>query len=259
MTQLPAIAAPDRTTELSALAARLSRANGPLMALLLRVGGTLEARLTALPDPVQRELERATERALMLAFGLAARSERGPDLGRHGPMAAAMMAGAAGGAGGLVSGLAELPVSVTVMLHAIRKEARAAGFDPDDPAIRAECLRVFGAGSPLASDDGVNVSYLSARLTLSGTALSQIIHAVAPRLATALGQKLLAQAVPVLGALAGAGLNAAFLGYYREVAAVRFALLRLAEQHGAAEIMAQFAAVMEKRALPKRSGGQTSP
>jgi len=50
----------------------------------------------------------------------------------------------------------------------------------------------------------------------------------------------MAQAVPVLGAVAGAGLNAAFLGYYREVAHVRFGLLRLSERHGTERVIAAF-------------------
>ena len=83
---LPAIAAPDRSAELRALAERLSRANGPVMGLILRLGGTLEGRLDALPDGVKRQIEAATERALSVAFGLAAQGDKGPDLGRNGPM-----------------------------------------------------------------------------------------------------------------------------------------------------------------------------
>jgi hypothetical protein len=93
----------------------------------------------------------------------------------------------------------------------------------------------------LAADDGVNTSFLSARLTLTGPALQGVIATVAPRLAAALGQKLAAQAVPVLGAVSGAALNAAFLRYYREVARIRFALMRLAVQHGGAAVAARFA------------------
>ena len=54
----------------------------------------------------------------------------------------------------------------------------------------------------------------------------------------------MAQAVPVLGALAGAALNAAFIGYYREIAHVRFALLRLAERHGAEHVLQAFGAAV---------------
>ena len=141
--------------------------------------------------------------------------------------------------------LLHIVLALTLILNAIRAEARAAGLDPDDPAIRAECLRVFGAGSPLAADDGVNTSFFTARLTLTGQAVQNLIATVAPKLAAALGQKLAAQAVPVLGAVSGAALNAAFLNYYREIARIRFALMRLAETHGAEPVLAAFEAAVE--------------
>lgn len=238
---LPAIAAPDRSLEIKALARRYARANGPVMTLVNKLGGSLEDKLGALPDGVRAQIAVVTERALLAAHGMAGAGDRAPDLGRQGPLAAAMLTGAVGGAGGLATSVAELPVTITVILHAIRRAAREAGYDPDDPAIRAECLRVFSAGSPLATDDGVNTSFLSARLTVTGPAIAQVARSVAPRLAAALGQKLATQAVPVLGAVAGATLNAAFLRYYREMAEIRFALLRLAEQHGAEPILAAFA------------------
>lgn len=241
METLPAIAPPDRSAEIAALARRYRLANGPVMALVNRIGGRLEDRLGAIPDGVRAQIGVVTERALLAAHGLAGAGDRAPDLGRQGPLAAAMVTGALGGAGGIATSVAELPVTITVILHAIRRAAREAGYDPDDPAIRAECLRVFSAGSPLAQDDGVNTSFLSARLTVTGPALGQVISTVAPRLAAAMGQKLATQAVPVLGAVAGATLNAAFLRYYREMAEIRFALLRLAEQHGAEPILAAFA------------------
>jgi hypothetical protein len=239
---LPALRPPDLAAEIAVLARRHARANGPVMRLVNGLGTQLEGQLAALPDRFRAQVERATAQGLDLAYALAGRT---PDLGARGPVAAVVASGAAGGAGGLASALAELPVTITLMLNAIRAEARAAGFDPDAPAIRAECLRVFGAGSPLAADDGVNTSFITARLTLTGQAVQGLIAAIAPRLATVLGQKLAAQAVPVLGAVSGAALNAAFLHYYREIARIRFALLRLAEVHGAEPVLAAFRAAVE--------------
>lgn len=239
---LPALRAPDLQADIAALARRHARANGPVMRLVNGLGGKLEDQLAMVPDRYRQQVERATAQALLAAYGLAART---PDLGARGPMVAVMASGAAGGVGGLASALAELPVTVTLMLNAIRAEARAAGFDPDDPGIRAECLRVFGAGSPLAADDGINTSFLTARLTITGQAVQNLITAIAPKLAAVLGQKLAAQTVPVLGAVSGAALNAAFLNYYREVARIRFALLRLASTHGAEPVLAAFKAAVE--------------
>lgn len=226
--------------EIAALAARYRRANGPLIALMNRLGSTVETQMKALPAPVRAQIDRVTAAALTAAFGLAAQGARAPDLGAQGPMLAVMATGAAGGFGGLPTAIAELPVTVTVILHAIRAAATEAGFDPDDPAIRAECLTIFGAGSPLEGDDGVNAGLVSARLAVSGSTVAQIVATVAPRLATALGQKVIAQAVPVLGAITGAALNAAYMRYYREIARIRFALLRLGAAHGNDAVLGQF-------------------
>ncbi len=129
---------------------------------------------------------------------------------------------------------------MTLFLNTIRSAARDAGFDPDENSVRAECLQVFAAGSPLAQDDGVNTSFIASRLALTGSAVQNVIKTIAPKLAAVLGQKLAAQAVPVIGAVSGAALNAAFLSYYREVAQVRFALLKLANVHGSDAVEAEF-------------------
>ncbi|MBM3615014.1 MAG: staphylolytic protease PREPROENZYME LASA [Alphaproteobacteria bacterium] len=242
---LPALPSPDLNRDIAVLARDAKRANGPLMALVNKLGGSMEQQLALLPPSLRVEVERVTAGALMAAHGLAG---LGGEAGGRGTMAAVLATGAAGGAGGLVTSVAELPVTITIILRAIRAEAVKAGFDPDEPGTRAACLEVFAAGSPLAGDDGVNTSFLSARLTLTGPALQGLIAMVAPRLAAALGQKLAAQAVPVLGAVSGAAINAAFLRYYREVARIRFALMRLAVQHGAATVAARFA---EATAAPR--------
>ncbi len=236
--QLPSLTSPDLDAEIAGLAHDLKRANGPVMRLVNRLGGGLEKQLDNLPKGVRTELERLTVQALLTAHGVAGFAE-GEGQGK-GTMAAAVFSGAAGGAGGIATSLAEMPVTITVILRAIRAEARKAGFDPSEPGIRAACLEVFSAGSPLASDDGINTSLISARLTLTGPALQKLIATVAPRLAAALGQKLAAQAVPVLGAISGAALNASFLRYYREVARIRFQLMRLSVQHGAETVTARF-------------------
>ena len=242
---LPALAPTPVDAEIAALALAWRRANGPVMGLVNRFGGTLESQLAVLPTALRDRIDRVTESALRTAFGAAALGERAPATGPRGTLAAVMATGAAGGLGGLPSAIAELPVTITLLLHAIRTEARTAGFDPDNPEIRAACLQVFAAGSPVSSDDGLNTAFLSARLTLTGPALQRIIATVAPRLATAMGQKLVAQTVPLLGAFAGAALNAAYLGYYRELARIRFALLRLARTHGPEPVLTAFRTACE--------------
>lgn len=233
----PLVLHDDPALEITALAVRYRRANGPVMRLVNRLGGSFEDQFALVPETLRGQIEDTVARALELAYGMAGRA---PDLGPRVPMAAVMASGAAGGVGGLATTLAELPVTVTVILSAIRSAAREAGLDPDEPWVRAECLRVFGSGGPLANDDGIDTSFLTARMTLTGAALQNLIAKIAPKLAVVFGQKLAAQAVPILGAVSGAALNAAFLSYFREMAHVRFALLRLAATHGAEPVLASF-------------------
>jgi hypothetical protein len=234
---LPVAASSDLTAEVADLARRYKRANGPVMRLVTRLGGTLESQLSVLPESLRGQMERLTAQALETSYGLAGRA---PDLGQHGPMVAAIAAGAAGGVGGLATAVAELPVTVTLFLNAIRAVARDEGLDPTEDWVRAECLQVFAAGSPLAEDDGINTSFVASRLALTGTTVKNLIGSIAPKLAAVLGQKLAAQAVPLIGAVSGAALNAAFLSYYREVARVRFALVKLAQVHGSDIVEAEF-------------------
>src|SRR5690606_4643079 len=206
--------------EIAALARRYRRAGGPVVKLMTKIGGSLERQLAALPMGLRERVGQLTETALKASWNIAdlggralgkAAPKASAVAGRRGSILAAMASGAAGGAGGVATSLAELPVTVTVILHAIRGEALAAGFDPADPKIQAECLKVFAAGSPMESDDGVDTSFLSARLTMTGPAVNQLIHRVAPKLAATLSQKPAAQAAPILGAAAGAALNPPYL------------------------------------------------
>jgi hypothetical protein len=237
---LPDLHIPDPTLEIAALARRLARANGPVMALVNKLGGKLEAQMAHIPPQLRTRVEKITGEALTRSLSIANKGRNAPDFGPRAAPALAALTGAIGGAGGIATALAELPVTVTVILHAILRAAEAEGFDTTLPEVQAACLRVLGSGGPLADDDGVNTSFIGARLTLSGSAVHKLLATVVPGFATALTQKLAAQAIPVLGAVTGATLNATFLTYYRELAHIRFALLRLSIQHGAAPIRLAF-------------------
>lgn len=249
---LPAVLSPDPGPEIKALAKRSLAANGPLMRLVNRLGGGIEDQMAHLPTGLRSRIESVTEAALLRAVSVAHQGRRAPDLGPRAAPALAALTGAMGGAGGLATALVELPVTVTVILHSILRAAEAEGFDTDLPEVRAEALRVLSSGGPLADDDGVNTSFLGARLTLTGAAVQKILAKVVPKFAAAISQKLAAQTVPVLGAVAGAALNTAFVTYYRELAHIRFALLRLSVLHGAEPVRRAFEAETAALRLTKR-------
>ena len=250
METLPALHE-DLSPQIATLAQRYRRANGPVVTLLNRFGGRIEEAMKVLPEAAQARIESVTAQALERAFSVAVLGRHAPAMGHRAAQTLAMLTGALGGIGGLPTALAEIPVTITVFLHVIARAAEAEGFDPNAPEIRAECLRVLSAGSPLAADDGVNTAFLSARLTLTGPAVRGLLATVAPGLAAVLTRKLAAQAVPVLGAVTGAALNAAYLTYYRELAEIRFALLRLGALHGAERVVADFARAAEAPRVTK--------
>jgi hypothetical protein len=136
--------------------------------------------------------------------------------------------GAAGGLGGLSTALVELPATTAMLLRSIQGAAAREGFDPAEENVKFDCVRVLAAAGPLSHDDGADLGFFSVRLTLTGPAMHKLIAAVAPKLSVVLGQKLAAQSVPVLGALAGGGTNYIYTRYYQQIAHVHFGLRRLA-------------------------------
>ena len=214
----------------SDLARRLKSANNPGMQLLNMVGGTADGLFAKLPAPVRKQMESATMSALERAYDGAEFSRRnGFKSNAWLTRALSSGLGAAGGAGGLPTALAELPVTTTVLLHTISSVALEHGFDPAREEVRKACIGVFAAAGPLEDDDGADLAFLVARTTLTGATVNSIIARVAPRLSLVLGQKLAAQAVPVIGAVAGAATNYAYTAYYQDMAHVTFAMMRMAE------------------------------
>ncbi len=228
-----ALVAVDVDTEITRLARRHKAAGGVGLQVLNIVGGQAENLLERLPDTVKNRLEDATSKALEVAMS-AAQQSRGVVKDQQSWLNTALTTamGAAGGAGGLPTALAELPVTTTVLLRAIQGIAVEYGFDPSDPEIRKECLLVFGTAGPLEADDGADMAFLSARVTLTGATVHGLISRIAPRLSVVLGQKLAAQTVPVLGAAAGAATNYAYTSYYQEMAHIHFGLKAMARDTG---------------------------
>lgn len=221
--------------QIAALAARQVRANGVLMQVVMFVGGQVEDGLKMLPKTTRAKFDGAATRALRASYDAAGRSQGG--MGRliasdRAHKALASVSGALGGLGGLPTALAELPLATTVIFRAVQQIAKEHGEDPLSPETRAQCLHVFGKGGNGADDDGVDTSFIGARLGLSGAAINKLISKVAPQFATVLGQKLVSQTVPILGAAAGAGTNYTFVSYYTDIAHVHFALRALARTHG---------------------------
>lgn len=250
MTEIEIVEPVDTEAELDRLAARYRAAGGLGVQMLTMLGGTAEGLLERLPANVRSGLNSATEQALSMAMQAAQTSRSAvPDQKPWVNTAVTTAMGAAGGFGGLPTALVELPATTTVLLRAIQGVAADYGFDPSAENVQFDCIRVFAAAGPLAMDDGADLGFVSLRLTLTGGAVQKLIATVAPKLAVVLGQKLAAQTVPVLGAVAGATANYVYTSYYQEIAHVHFGLRRLAIDGDAAheELVDQLAHRMQGR------------
>jgi hypothetical protein len=219
----------DAEAELDRLADHYRSAGGTGVKLLNKLGGSAESLLDQLPDSVRQGLTGATEHALWAAIHAAQGSRRAvPDQKPWVNTAVATAMGAAGGLGGVSTALVELPATTTMLLRSIQGAAAREGFDPAEENVKFDCVRVLSAAGPLSYDDGADLGFFSVRITLTGPAMQRLIAAVAPRLSVVLGQKLAAQSIPVLGALAGGGTNFVYARYYQQIAHVHFGLRRLA-------------------------------
>ena len=247
----------DVDRELIRLVMRYNNAGGLVIELLNALGQQADGLLGQLPVKARDGLEAATEAALIQAMKAAdkSRSIRGTESGWLQTTFATAL-GAAGGAGGVGTALAELPVTTTVFLRAIQDVAETYEFDATAENVKFDCVQVFAAGGPLSEDDSADLAFLSSRMALSSGGTQKLIAWVTPRLAVVLGQKLAAQMVPVIGATTGALTNYAYMNYYREMAHVHFGLRRLAIDGDVPhpELVAQFREAASPQVQDLRKG-----
>ncbi len=230
---LPPITDETVLKEIDRLARRYIDARGLGMEILDRVGGGGEQLIQRLPDFMRKRIDGVVAAALNRTFRVASASrgvvrDRGDWFNRLSTTAA----GAIGGAAGVAGAVVELPVTVAILLRAILEIADEHGLDTESDEIRAEALRIFASGGPLEEDDGTDTALLAARLAISGRTLQSLVSRFAPQIATRLLTKVGAQAIPMLGAVAGASINYTFARYYQELARVQFGVLRMANETG---------------------------
>lgn len=228
---LPPITDPSIHAQIARLAQSRRQAGGPLIRLIARIGQGGETAATHLPPRLALRLEKATEQALIRAFRVAraSRTTLRPRSDRFNRIGATLIGGAAGAAG-ITGALLELPVTVTLLMRSILDIADEHGLDPEDEDLRREALLILAARPP--SRDLAHSPLSGLAIPLAGQSSQALIAAAAPRLAAMLGQKLALQSAPVIGAVAGASINHAFLGYYQSLARVHFGLLRLSRETG---------------------------
>jgi hypothetical protein len=267
------------TLERPSLAARLSAAAGAPLDMIGRalpapvteavtrsteaaMRGALRVALATLPEAAPTgatlpAVEAVPQGRLARLFGSSDRSHK----------ALAAFSGAVGGAFGLATLAVELPVSTTLMLRSIADIARREGEDLSNPENALACMQVFALGGRAGAETALSDSgYFAVRAALAKTmaeaaryagnralldeaapALIRFSAQIAARFGLVVSQKVAAQAVPILGAVGGAAVNAAFMDHFQATARAHFAVRRLERVYGQAAVRAAYE--VEKAAL----------
>jgi len=168
---------------------------------------------------------------------------------------AAAATGAAGGAFGFLTLPVELPVSTMIMLRSIAAIARSEGERLGLTETKLSCLSVFALGGTSTADDAAETGYFAVRTVLAravsdatryiaergavergAPALVRFITAVAARFSLVVSDKIIAQAIPVVGAAGGGLVNTVFMDHFQDMAHGHFIVRRLERSHGAVTI-----------------------
>ncbi len=236
------------------------------------LGVPLEEAVKLLPNRWQGRLNAAAEAAIGRAARVAI-SSLGERAGSPRPRtvthrAMAVGSGAAGGYFGLGGLLVELPVTTVIFLRAIADIAASHGEDPRSPETRLACVGVFAFGGRSHEDDYAEIGYYEVRSALAlqfSTILDrmmgrgaetlpatvEVIRLIASRFGIVVTDKAAAQLVPIVGAAAGAAVNALFMQHFQRVADGHFTLRRLERVYGERTIESVYMSLVKEETTPR--------
>ncbi len=219
------------------------------------VGRPIGALSRNAPASAQRVVARASEAALGAALKLALRTvnrNRAANPARRAHTLAAAASGAVGGALGLAALPVELSLSTAILMRSIAEIARDEGEDFSAPGAALACVEVFALGGKEEEETAFESGYFAIRAALaksvsesarfvaaqglgaqSAPAVVRLLTQIAARFGVMVSEKAAAQAAPVLGAIGGAAVNAAFCQHFQTLARGHFIIRRLERRHGA--------------------------
>ena len=238
-----------------------------------------------LPDKAKEGLESIVKKSLTSSLKVALKSVsessdksfsesvKGSQKSRLIHTAATAVSGALGGFFGEPGLLVELPITTSLMMRNIVDVGTEFGFDKNDPSFALECLYVFTLGSDKSKDDDHHDSaYFTSRSALQavinqgaefiaansakvvlenvskGTApmILQFINRVAVYFEIVVTEKMLAEAIPVVGSVGGASINVAFTNHFSQAAKYHFGLKALEKKYGYDLVLEKYESISAK-------------
>ncbi len=221
-------------------------------------GKPIERGLSVIPENVRLRIHASVEKAMSKGLSVVTQtvasddrltfSEASANTRRSGIFhsVATFGTGAVGGFFGVISLPVELPVTTAIMLRSIVAIARDFGHDVSSKEIQLECLYVLSIGgvsenSYFASRVAMTDLLRSAAREIGSSSvpfLARFMSAIATRFETVVSEKAVAELMPVVGALGGGAINAAFSEHFNQAARYHFGLRALEHRHGAQAVRA---------------------
>jgi hypothetical protein len=231
-----------------------------LIRLANLVGKPLETGFKVIPETARLRIHASVEKAMSRGLQVVTRTvARDEDLSfseatakarRSGILhsAATFGTGALGGFFGVLSLPVELPVTTAIMLRSIVAIAKDFGHDVSSKEGQLECLYVLSIGgvsesSYFASRLAMNDLLRQAARELGGSSAPYLVRfmaQIASRFEVVVSEKALAELMPVVGALGGGTINAAFSEHFNQAARYHFGLRALESKHGIETIRAVY-------------------
>lgn len=235
------------------------------------LGKPVEATVNLLPQKLQTKLTYASELALRKSLIMASKTLlttkdteelsyqlNSGKVSRLGHNIAAATTGALGGFFGGPGALLELPITTTLIMRSILSQGQNYG-ELTKEELLTNALYIFSLGSDHSDlDDDMSSAYYSSRIAMemtlkraseyiathspshvlksieSGSApfILELIKKVATRFNVTVSEKLIAEALPIVGAGAGATLNLLFTDFFTLSAKYHFGLKNLEKKYG---------------------------
>lgn len=221
---------------------RLADIMGGAVGHAVKLGGRSLGISANFQQKVQTHANNAVQRAFDVAIvGMDKRSDRPVKSSQYKKIrntavqAVVVTSGAIGGFTGLVGMLPDISFTTLALMREIAAIAQEEGEDLSTEEAKRACLEVFALrsfGNAGRNNEENELGFFSARLMLRGRPMVMLMADISYQYGLSLSQKLSLQMMPVVSALCGASLNAAFLAHYRALARVHFVARRLEREHG---------------------------
>ena len=229
------------------------------------IGMPIEKGLELLPDEWNNKIVTVTHKAISKSTDAALftmKNNPGEKSSNIFHKASVALSGGVGGFFGFAGLAFELPISTTIMLRSIADIARSENHSLNDAETKLACVEVLALGGKTESDDGTESGYYITRalftqqLTIAAEhiarngfskegapALVKFFTTVASRFGVQVTEKAAAQAIPIIGAAAGASLNLLFIDHFQDMARGHFIIKKLEKRYSPEFIEEQYVSI----------------